>query len=376
MSGVLYTRLEQLGARGFRQPEDTTFGSWMPGESCAKLHLRGVPPFRRTILPAQEGHFRIAQRLPDCRDPTPDQGSVIRGCLAHPAPEQSLPPTAETHSARLDPEQVSFRPVATGALTFVLPVRDPHGVADWPLIRGMIAETLGSLERAGGHIVVAATRGTDLPDLPKQANLVELDIPYSALPEAEGPARHAAVREDKGRRIITGLIHAQPEGHVMVVDYDAFVCHRLVALAQSNPSSNGWYVDTGYLYDGGHFVLKIPRGFNDLCGTSLIVRADLLHIPRSIDDLDSGDFARTLGSHRFLRGDLENSGAALSPTPFPGAVYRVGHRDSTSPTITLRSRYLSPRRALRHPQAWSRSLAGLRMTASIRADFGMPNGRH
>lgn len=263
--------------------------------------------------------------------------------------------------------------MADGTLTFVVPVRDPLGVGDWATMRALMADTLQSLAAAGGRIVVAASRGTDLPPLPPGSTLVELDFDHVPLPPDEGPERHRAVRQDKGARTMHGLVAVQPRGHVMVVDYDDFVSRHLAELVASQADRPGWFVDHGYLFDGGPLVLEQRTGFNRMCGTSLIVRADLLRVPARVPDLDEAWTARALGSHIYLRSDLAAEGMSLAPTPFPGAVYRIGHRDSTSPTTRIARHHLSPRTALRRPADWFANLARLRRAAPLRHEFTLPH---
>lgn len=260
-----------------------------------------------------------------------------------------------------------------GSLTFVVPVRDPRGVRNWSRMMELMAATFDSLSRAQGRVVVSATRGTQLPALPPGARLVEVDRPYVPLPEGEGPARYAAVRRDKGARIIAGLVAEQPRGHVMVVDYDDFVSSRLAELPAADPDSVGWFVDSGFLFDGGRLVLKHPSNFDRMCGTSLIVRADLLRIPDTLPDVDETFVDRALGSHIFLKNDLAAVGTPMRPVPFPGAVYRIGYSDSTSPPKAILTAYLSPGRMLRRPKQWARNVRLLRLTSSIRGEFGLPN---
>ena len=264
--------------------------------------------------------------------------------------------------------------MADGTLTFVVPVRDPRGVGDWRRVKEDLSQTLRSLSRVGGssRIVVAASLGADLPGLPPNADLVQVKLPYSPLPRLEGPERHAAVRADKGRRILAGLAAVRPEGHVMVVDYDDFVSWRLGRLVASSPNCAGWIVDQGIIYDGSRFVLEVPRGFNSHCGTSLIVRADLLRIPRQVEDADIKWVMRSLGSHRFLASDLADWGTPLVPVPFAAAAYRIGNPDSTSPTSSLLATYLSPIRLLRSPKRWLNNVRHLRQASAYREEFSLP----
>lgn len=236
-----------------------------------------------------------------------------------------------------------------GSLTFVVPVRDPRGVQDWQAVKRRMENTFASLHRSGGRTLVAASVGTELPPLPPSVALIEVALPYIPLPAHEGSERHAAVRRDKGQRIAAALERHRPTGHVMVVDYDDFVSRRITALVARNPTAPGWFVDKGYSYDGGPFALIHKSGFNRICGSSLVVRADLLPVADASGSIDLETVNRALGSHIFLRDDLEKAGQGLAAMPFPGAVYRIGYEDSTSPTTSIRRR-LRVRRAVRYPQ--------------------------
>lgn len=221
-----------------------------------------------------------------------------------------------------------------GTLTFVIPVRDPQGVADWPTAKDNLARTIQCLtsNHAGeARILIGATPGTDLPPLGRGIEVIDVARPYTPLPPFEQElARLDAIRMDKGMRVAIPLVAAQPRGHIMVVDYDDLVSPEVAGLVLRNPESPGWYVDSGYLWNGGRVGLLVRSGFNQLCGTSLITRHDLLKIPMSQHALDDDWVKLAFGSHVKLRPYLEAQGTPLSPLPFPGAVYLTGQGTNVS----------------------------------------------
>ena len=261
-------------------------------------------------------------------------------------------------------------------LTFVIPVRHHESVDDWPAVVDRMAETLRSVASQSvedWECVVVANRGTPLPPMPRGCRVVEVGTPHAPLPTVTGAAdqhaRDEAVRSDKGHRILAGLLEARPTGHVMVVDYDDLVHHHLAELSAALPDRNGWFADQGYCYDG-HLLYKVPSGFNTLCGTSLIVRADLLRLPRDAVSVDEAWVRRWLGSHMFLREDLAAAGTPLAPLPFPGAIYRVGHQGSTSGTSTSIRRWFFRRRLVLTPHVLIARLLNLRRVApAVRAIY-------
>lgn len=225
-------------------------------------------------------------------------------------------------------------------LTFVIPVRHQATVADWGEIRELIAATLRSVAaQAGGtwRIVVVANRGAALPELPRGAELQEVDFEPVMLPRrhADPDLFYSLVRLDKGRRVLAGLLHARPSGHVMVVDYDDFVSNRLAGFVAAHAGANGWFLGSGYLHSGGAEALLLEHNFHRHCGTSHVIRADLLGLPASFEAADDEQVRRWLGAHVFIQRDLLERGSPLAPLPFPGAVYRIGHPHATSRSPTL-----------------------------------------
>jgi hypothetical protein len=255
-----------------------------------------------------------------------------------------------------------------GSLTFAIPVRDPRGVDDWGAVKRLMAVTLRSLYAQRGPrptVVIGASPGTDLPELPPGTQVVPVDLPYHPLPPEQGPERWDAILVDKGLRLAHALAAARPQGHVMVVDYDDLVSSRLTEVVAASPDAPGWVVDAGYLWDGGPMASLLSTGFNDLCGTSLLVRSDLLRIPADPADPAELEWIKTtLGSHKRWHGlfELENVG-------FPAAVYRVGSGANVSGAIGQGRRVL--RAARRKPQELVQHLRVLRPWAAVRTGFGL-----
>ena len=253
-----------------------------------------------------------------------------------------------------------------GSLTFAIPVRDPKGVADWEAVKALMAVTIGSLFSQRGprpQVVIGANPGTDLPPLPDDVQVVDVDLAFRPLPAGEGPERWDAIGVDKGLRLAHALAGSRPQGHVMVVDYDDLVSSRLTEVVAAQPDAPGWFVDSGFLWDGGPVASVLPTGFNDLCGTSLLIRADLLKIPADPSDPRHLDWIKsTLGSHKQWHGlfELENLG-------FPGAVYRIGSGANVSGAIGQGRRVL---RAAKRPSELARHLRVLRRWKSVRNEFG------
>lgn len=219
-------------------------------------------------------------------------------------------------------------------LTFLIPVRHQETAKNWSEIKSYLANTIQSMaaqKHSDWQAVIVANHGADLPATPPKVDVCYVDIPPAILPDMrDRPKYNQAVREDKGARLLAGLVQSQPSGHVMVVDFDDLVSNRLAEFVAENSDSTGWYFDSGYLYSGGRDLFFYETGFWKLCGTSHIVRSDLLQVPAKVEDADERLKINWLGSHKSLKKDMALQGTPLVKLPFPGAVYRTGHLDSTS----------------------------------------------
>lgn len=267
-------------------------------------------------------------------------------------------------------------------LTFVIPVRHHATASNWRAIRSRMAVTMRSLraqDSGDWNAVIIANHGADLPGDLTNCDVVRVDFPPNKLSADAGQeALWQAIRDDKGKRILAGLVHARAagmlRGHVMVVDYDDVVSRRLAGFVAKHPQANGWYVNAGYMFSGQRLVFAYPREFFELCGTSHIVRADLLNLPADGEYASPAYVARTLGSHKFIKRDLEMRGTPLAPLPFPGAIYRMGHSDTASGSSSM-VRYSLRKESLRRPISLARELAKFRYVgAKLAHEFfgGLP----
>lgn len=264
------------------------------------------------------------------------------------------------------------------SLVFVIPVRHPGSVADWPRLKGYLAATLASIAAQTSpnwECVVVANAEADLPALPPNCRVERVDMPLPVMPDRtrQLEAYYDAVRHDKGLRIHAGLKGIPEDAHVMVVDFDDFVHRGLVEFVDANRKAAGWHVSRGYVWSGGSWCFAHPA-FHRLCGTSHLIRRDLLgRFVIADGGLDIPAIKRRLGSHIFIDEDLAQEGNPLVNLPFPGAVYRIGNPQSTSGNGQLTSLMTPYADLLRHPRRFVRNMLRYRrMTDTIRQDFTLP----
>jgi hypothetical protein len=221
--------------------------------------------------------------------------------------------------------------------------------------------------------VVVANHEAKLPTLPQGVDVVRVDYPPNPLyvrGDADKESFKEAVRLDKGRRILAGMLHVDGSGHFMVVDDDDLVSDRLAEFVAANHDANGWYLSEGYLWENDGRLVYRYSPFSRLCGTSHIIRADLYGLPKDVRDAPEAYVKRTLGSHIFIRHDLERAGTPLAPLPFPGAIYRIGHRGAHSQSSGLASTVFLKKSILTSPRTLIGNVLRLRpLTRAVRDEF-------
>lgn len=265
-------------------------------------------------------------------------------------------------------------------LTFIVPVRHQDNARDWPALKANLAQTAASIAgqtHPDWRALVVANEGADLPALPAGFDVVRVDFPPNVLHEmgeADIEAVYEAFRADKGRRVLAGMLAARPSRFFMIVDDDDFVSARIAGHVAENPDANGWTIERGYIWDDGGRLLLGYDGFDHLCGTSLIVRADLYGLPARFEDVSLDWIKSMLGSHMRIADILAGRGTPLLALPFRGAVYRVAHGGSHSRAPSLVRKYFLSREALARPRRLLRHLAGLRLVGAHarREFFGAP----
>lgn len=242
------------------------------------------------------------------------------------------------------------------AITFIIPVRHQDNAPNWAHLKSKLAQTIQSISSQdcpAWRAIIVANEGADLPNLPDRFKVKRVDFPPNELYRQGNAAQEdfrEAIRMDKGRRILAGLLHASPTGHVMVVDDDDFISCRIASYVAANSEENGWFIQKGYIWTDETKFLYKHNSFMHICGTSLIVRADLYDLPADFESASPTYIKRILGSHIFLVDELKNSGHPLAPLPFAGAIYRTGHAGSHSRSKGIFQEYLLNRSILFHPR--------------------------
>lgn len=262
---------------------------------------------------------------------------------------------------------------------FIIPIRHHATVGDWGLIQRNLIETLGSISAqtaSNWECRLIASPGSELPDLPANCTVRWVDMPPPRFPDMkqQRTAYIDMANHDRGMRLFEGARDVPPDAYVMPVDYDDFISCHLVDFVNRNQGAPGWYFPNGYLYAGGRWTY-LTRKMWRICGTSHIIRRSAYSSFINTDGtVDIAAVDRQLGNHIYNLPDWAGTENALSPLPFPGAVYRVGNPESAIGNKRGLFRTITPpRRLLKQPRIYLPQLWGYRpLTARIRQEFSLP----
>lgn len=267
-------------------------------------------------------------------------------------------------------------------LTFIIPICHPANARNWSKLKTDLKMTIESLlaqDSSSWRAVIVANENADLPHVSDNIDIVRVNFPPN---EKYDKSKYDIkivqdhVRFDKGRRILAGILHVKNQtDYIMVVDCDDFVNCGIASFVEKNKGKNGWYSKDGYIWnEGSRFVLKY-RDFSRLCGTSLIIRTDLYDLPSSIEAAETNYIKNMLGSHVIVQDILAQHGTPLAPLPFYGAVYRVGHIQSHSRSLSVLKTYLFNIHTIVKFPVFLKNLTKFRpMTSKLRGFFSLYSG--
>ncbi|MDI1277314.1 galactosyl transferase [Methylobacter sp.] len=251
-------------------------------------------------------------------------------------------------------------------VTFIIPVRHQDNSKNWGLLKANLTQTIASIAaqtNKNWRAVIVANEGADLPDVPDGFEIVRVNFPPNLMHDAQGNDKEVfydAFRIDKGRRVLKGMLHARETAFYMIVDDDDFVSNGLVEFVSQNITANGWKINEGYIWGDGGNLLFIHHDFANFCGTSLIIRSDLYHLPDSFESATDEYIKTMLGSHVRIGQILAAKGTPLASLPFRGAVYRIGHAGAHSKSPKFINLYFFNKYLILRPHKLLRNLFNLR----------------
>ena len=211
-------------------------------------------------------------------------------------------------------------------LTFVVPVKSKTVTSDWDNFSQLFERTLKSICNQTDSNFKVVVVCHEIPETTfGHQNLHYLQVDFEPpIPKGleSSESRYRRKEIDKGKKILLGVEYASKEfktDYIMTVDSDDLISKNVSAFVNnSDVNSPGWYIKKGYIhFEGKKFLVKTLK-FNDLCGSSIIVKPELIKYFIGIDSTFYFD-------HRLT---TLNSDIALKKVPFPAGIYDVGNGEN------------------------------------------------
>jgi hypothetical protein len=148
----------------------------------------------------------------------------------------------------------------------------------------------------------------------------------------------------------------------MMMDADDCVHRDLAQHVNHYPPTDGWSMNTGYLWDEGSSWLYRTKNFAGLCGSSAIIRLLPEDFPTSESEASDRFFILTNG-HSVINNYMAKRGTPLRPLPFIGSIYvtATGENDSAIRMAGWQGK----------KHAIGKLLAARPLTQRVRSEFGL-----
>lgn len=206
-------------------------------------------------------------------------------------------------------------------LTFVIPVKSERVSSNWPKFSQLFERTLISVcnqTDTNFKVVVVCHEKPQVLFEHRSISYIYADFepPITRLDETKESITKR--REfDMGEKIKLGVVYAKEHfntDYIMTVDSDDFVSNRLAEfINRSGNNEPGWYVKKGYIHLEGKNYLFLSRKFSFLCGSSIIVKPELIDYFFGVDAICHFD-------HKLI---VLNDYIVLNEYPFAGGIYNM-----------------------------------------------------
>lgn len=211
-------------------------------------------------------------------------------------------------------------------LTFVVPVKSKVVTSDWNRFSQLLERTLKSIcnqKDSNFKVVVVCHEIPEITFSHKNLHYVPVDFePPNSNDFESSKSFYKAKEMDKGKKILLGVKYASKEfktDYIMTVDSDDFVSEKISTFVNNGRGNiPGWYVKNGYIHGGGKKFLVKTSKFNYLCGSSIIVKPELV---KHFIGVDSTFYF----NHRLI---ILDTNIELQKVPFPAGIYDIGNGEN------------------------------------------------
>lgn len=210
---------------------------------------------------------------------------------------------------------------------FLVPVKSKQLSSDWEFFSELVSRSLNSIngqKDRNFQIVVACHELPNNPVQNEQVHYVQVDFDPPNLTRTDREKDRQLKEGDKARKILSAYEYATKNfdiDYFMVVDSDDCIHNGISSYVNGRIDNQipGWYFQKGYYYrEGKKLAFLNKHTFNNLCGSCIIIRADL--------------FKNLIVEEPFLyyyheQTQLSN-GISLKPFPMAGAIYSMANGEN------------------------------------------------
>ena len=208
-------------------------------------------------------------------------------------------------------------------IVFIIPLKSRQVSRDWVKVCWLLERTVRSIVNQTSEnfrLIIVCHERPEISIEHPAINYVEVDFSPPKLRQVNVISE---MDRDKNKKMWLGLEHADQfsPSHVMFVDADDCISCRIVDFVSQYPHSNGWFLDSGYVYeDSSDRIYRKDKNFYLMSGTSHIIAYSLISRDSNMRSIymDSGE-----PLHQLVVDMLASSKKPLKNLPFPGAVYII-----------------------------------------------------
>ena len=186
---------------------------------------------------------------------------------------------------------------------FLLPLKHPDSCNNWQRVCQLLEGTLRSIlsQSSDNFKIIVICNQQPIVNIESEKIVYAIaDIPKPNIGDGEN---------DKALKLMFGFDCAKryDPDYVMALDPDDFISSNIVDYALTEKQPLGYFLNSGYIFEGDATLISISEGFYHYCGTSLVVRPDA--------------FAGLVRGDRYPHYQIQLNEGRLSPIPFPAAIY-------------------------------------------------------
>lgn len=245
-------------------------------------------------------------------------------------------------------------------LTFLICVKhfdNCHSYSNtWSLLKNTLISVCNQSDNNFNVVVVANKVLDDFEYDPRIKNVEFIEVDWNPPAETkrwqlqkqvfENDQIRSGIRVDKGSKYIIGLNEISKQVHtdshyVMIVDADDFI-HKDICSYVNTTDKDILHVDKGFMLGLSNTYIEL-NSFSGICGTSNVIRLELLLSELNLDGIDkestqeqvvkttNPNFLKMIiGSHRFSYKHFLKLGYKGEAIPFRAAIYNCSHNEQIS----------------------------------------------